>query len=268
MVTPMTSRSDMNIPQKPLEIKKYFSIGLFLTILFASGWFTDFSLPEVFRGIGETREILSKMFLHTDLGYVKNLLGPLAETIQMSLIGTAIGAVTAVPVAVFSARNFIKHKLFTGFWRNFLGVFRTIPALVFAAIFASVFGLNSFSGMLALSVFTFGLLAKLIYEAMEGIDHGAVEALEASGASQLSILRYAFLPQILPQYLSFILYAFEINIRSASILGYVGAGGIGVFYQRNLSFFRYERIGTIVILTFVVVLITDAVSAKIREKLV
>lgn len=258
----------MNIPKKPLELKKYFSIALFLTILFASGWFTNFSLIEVFRGIGETKEILSKMFFHTDWSYIKNLLGPLAETIQMSIVGTMIGSIVAIPIAVFSARNFIKNKLFTGFWRNFLGVFRTIPALVFAAIFASVFGLNSFSGMLSLAVFTFGLLAKLIYEAMEGIDHGAVEALEASGASQLSILRYAFVPQILPQYLSFILYAFEINIRSASILGYVGAGGIGVYYQRNLSFFRYERIGTIVILTFAVVLITDAISSKIREKLV
>lgn len=258
----------MNIPKKPFELKRYFSIGLFAAILFASGWFSGFSLIEVFRGIGETKEILSKMFLKTDWSYVKNLLGPLAETIQMSIVGTIIGSLVAVPIAVFSARNFIKNKIFTGFWRNFLGIFRTIPALVFAAIFASVFGLNSFSGMLSLAVFTFGLLAKLIYEAMEGIDHGAVEALEASGASQLSILRYAFWPQILPQYLSFILYAFEINIRSASILGYVGAGGIGVFYQRNLSFFRYERIGTIVILTFAVVLVTDAISAKIREKLV
>lgn len=258
----------MNIPKKPLELKRYFSIGLFLAILLSSGWFTDFSLKETLLGLGEGQEIMSKMFLKTDWSYTKNLMNPLIETIQMSLVGTMIGAVTAVPIAVFSARNFIKNKLFTGFWRNFLGVFRTIPSLVFAAIFASVFGLNSFSGMLSLAVFTFGLLAKLIYEAMEGIDHGAVEALEASGASQLSVLRYAFLPQVLPQYLSFILYAFEINIRSASILGYVGAGGIGVFYQRNLSFFRYERIGTIVMLTFAVVLITDAISSKIREKLV
>lgn len=261
-------KNDLVIPKKPSEIKKWLSIGLFVAIIISSGIFTDFSITEIFSGIGESEEILTKMFLQTDWAYTSNLMNPLIETLQMSLVGTILGSLAAIPVAVFSARNFIKNKIFTGFWRNFLGVFRTIPALVFAAIFASVFGLNSFSGMMSLAVFTFGLMAKLAYEAMEGIDHGAVEALEASGASMLSILRYAFIPQILPQFLSFVIYAFEINIRSAAILGYVGAGGIGTYYDRNLSFFRYERVGTIVMLTFVVVLLTDLISAKIREALV
>lgn len=262
------TKNDFVVPKKPSELKTYLSIGLFVVIVISSGVFTNFSLPEIIQGLGEGREILTKMFLRTDWSYTQNLLKPLAETLQMSIIGTFLGSLAAFPIAVFSARNFLKNKVFTGFWRNFLGIFRTIPALVFAAIFAAVFGLNSFSGMMSLAVFTFGLMAKLAYEAMEGIDHGAVEALEASGASQLSILRYAFIPQVLPQFLSFVIYAFEINIRSAAILGYVGAGGIGIYYSRNLSFFRYERVGTIVMLTFAVVLITDLLSAKIREKLV
>lgn len=257
-----------DLPEKPQEIKKYATIGLFVAIIVASGIFTKFSLKDLIDGMDQAGIIVKKMFSPPSWAYFEKLYSPMAETIQMSVIGTLVGSLIAVPFAVFSARNFIKNKIFTGFFRNFLGIFRTIPALVFAAIFAMVFGFNSFSGMISLAVFTFGMVAKLIYDAMEGIDIGPVEALEASGGNKLNILRYAIFPQILPQFLSFILYAFEINIRSASILGYVGAGGIGVFYSRNINFGYWDKVGSIVILTFIVVLITDLISAKLREALV
>lgn len=256
------------IPEKPQEIKKFASIGLFIAIIIASGIFTKFSIKELVLGLDQAGVIIKKMFLPPNWEYFDNLMKPMADTIQMSVIGTIIGSIIAIPFAVLSARNFIKSKIITGFFRNFLGIFRTIPALVFAAVFAMVFGFTTFSGMLSLAVFTFGMVAKLIYDAIEGIDPGPVEALEASGGSKINILRYAIIPQILPQFLSFVLYAFEINIRSASILGYVGAGGIGVFYSRNINFGRWDRVGSIVILTFIVVLITDLLSARLREELV
>lgn len=256
------------MPKKPSEVKRNLSLALVVIIIVSSGIFTNFSLSDLISGLGEAGSILGDMFGPPSVDYFTNLWKPMAETVQMSIIGTIVGAIVAIPFAVFSARNFIKNKVVTWIFRNILGIFRTIPALVFAAIFAMVYGFNSFSGMLSLAVFTFGMVAKLIYDAMEGIDNGPVEAIEAAGGNKLSVLRYAIVPQILPQFLSFVLYAFEINIRSASILGYVGAGGIGVFYSRNISFGRWDRVGSIVILTFVVVLITDLISAKIREVLV
>lgn len=258
----------LNIPEKPSEIKRYLSILLFFVIIIASGIFTKSSLIDLITGADQFTDIIKRMFGPPNWAFFKNLYKPMAETIQMSVIGTVLGSAIAVPFAVFSARNFIKNRLITGIVRNFLGIFRTIPALVFAAIFAMVYGLNSFSGMMSLAVFTFGMVAKLIYDAMEGIDPGPVEAVEAAGGNKMEILRYAIIPQILPQFLSFLLYAFEINIRSASILGYVGAGGIGVYYNRNIAFGYWNRVGTVVIATFIVVLLTDFVSAKIREKLV
>lgn len=259
---------ETRIPEKPLEIKKYVTIALFIILIISSGIFTDFSASRLIENADQAGDILSQMFLPPDLSYARRLLGPLLETIQMSIIGTTLGAILAIPLAIFSARNFIENRWLNGFFRNVLGIFRTIPAMALAAIFAAVFGFGSFSGMLALMLFTMGLVAKLGYESIENIDRGAVEALEASGASKLSILRYAIIPQVLPAFFSYTLYGFEVNIRAAAVLGYVGAGGIGEYYNRTLSYFKYDRAGTIVIMTFVIVLLIDLLSSKIREKLV
>ena len=256
------------IPEKPLEIKRILTIVLFILVIVSSGRFTGFSIESLIKNSGEAKDIIGKMFFPPDFSYAKRLMDPMIETVQISLVGTILGAIASIPFAVLSARNFIKTKWINGFFRNLLNLFRTIPALVFAALFASVFGFGSFAGMLALFVFTIGLVAKLSYEAIEGIDPGPVEALTAAGAGNISILRYAIIPQVLPQYMSFVLYSFEINIRASAVLGYVGAGGIAEYYDRTLSFLKYDRAGMIVLLSFVVILAIDLVSSYIRERLV
>lgn len=255
------------IPDKPSGIKRYLSITLFFLLIYAAGRFTRFSLSELFDGMSEGGGLIKEMFFPPDWAYMRRLLEPMQETIQISIVGTFFGSIVAIPLAIVSARNFLRNPILTGIFRNFLGIFRTIPALVFAALFASIFGFGSFPGILALIVFTAGLVAKLGFEAIESIDPGPVEALESSGASKLSILRFAIIPQILPQYLSFILYSFEINIRASAVLGYVGAGGIANYYNRTLSYLQYARAGSIVLMTFVVVMLLDLVSSKIRERL-
>lgn len=262
-----THKFSREIPEKPSEIKRNLTIILFILIVYSAGSFTNFSLTQLFSGFSRSGGFLKELFFPPDWSYMRRLVDPLVETIQISIVGTFIGSIISIPLAVVSARNFLKMPVLTGFFRNFLGIFRTIPALVFAALFASVFGFGSFAGMMALIVFTAGLVAKLGFEAIEGIDHGPVEALESSGAGKLSILRFAIFPQVLPSFMSFVLYSFEINIRAAAVLGYVGAGGIANFYNRTLSFLQYSRTGSIVVLTFVVVLALDLVSSKIREKL-
>lgn len=256
------------LPEKPSELKRNLSILLLLSIIYAAGSFTHFSLPKLLRNLGEGADLLERMFFPPDFAYAKRLFLPMVETIQISFVGTIIGSFFAIPIAVFSARNFSTNKFIGIFFRSFLSLFRTIPALVFAAFFASVFGFGSFSGMMALSVFTVGLVAKLTYEAIENIDAGPLEALTAAGAGKGAILRYAIIPQVLPQFLSYVLYSFEINIRASAVLGYVGAGGIGEYYDRTLSFLKYDKAGTIVLLTFFVILAIDLISSRLRQRLI
>ncbi len=128
-------------------------------------------------------------------------------------------------------------------------------------------GIGEIPGILAISVFSFGIIAKLFYEAIEAIDPGPLEAMTAVGANKIQWIFFGVIPQVLAHYMSFFLYSFEINIRAAAILGYVGAGGIGLFLNNALGFFQYDRVLSIIIYTFIVVLIVDAISNKIREKL-
>ena len=145
---------------------------------------------------------------------------------------------------------------------------RTLPTLVIASICALIFGLGTFAGTVAITIFTFGIVTKMLYESIETIDMGAFEAMEALGAIEVSGLSGArVFPQILPTYLSHCLYSFEINIRAASILGYVGAGGLGILINERVGWRDYEGLGTVLITLFVVVLIIENTSQYLRRKL-
>lgn len=257
-----------NYPEKPKDIKRILNVTLFLVILISSGWFSNVNIFQALSNSAEGFEILGDLFFPFDVKYLSRLTPPMLETIQMAIVGSVLGSLLAIPFAIFAARNFSKIPAIAVPVRVFLSIFRTIPAMVFAAMFSAVFGFGTFAGVLALVIFTMGLVAKLTYESIESIDEGPVESLKATGATSLSILRYAIIPQVLPQFLSYVLYAFEVNIRAAAVLGYVGAGGIGDYYSRTLSFLRYSKTGSIIVYTFVVVIIIDFMSSKIREKLV
>ena len=136
-----------------------------------------------------------------------------------------------------------------------------------AAVFVAIVGIGPVAGIITLSIFSFGMISKLFYEAIETIDEGPVEALTASGANKMQIIRYAIFPQVSSHFFSYLLYAFEINVRASTVLGYIGAGGIGIYLQRSLSQFRYDRTAIIVLVIFAVVLVIDTISNKLRERL-
>ncbi len=208
------------------------------------------------------------MFFPPDWSYSVKVITPLLETIRMAIVGTFWGALIALPVAVFAAGNFLKKPWISKPLRLILNIFRTIPAMVLASLFVAVFGIGPFSGVMALSIFTFGLISKLTYESIEAIDYGQVEALMSLGANKPNILRYAIIPQILPQFMSYTLYGFEVNVRAAAVLGYVGAGGIGQTFEHNLAWRNFDRVGVIIVISFAVVLIIDLVSSTLRKRLV
>src|SRR6185437_5049308 len=151
--------------------------------------------------------------------------------------------------------------------RFIMNFIRTIPDLLYAALFAVLVGFGPTAGTLALIFFTFGIISKLSYESTEAIDPGPLEAMTAVGANRLKLIRFGVLPQVAPTYLAHFLYTFEVSIRASAILGLVGAGGIGLLLKNTLDLFRYDQSCAIVIYTLLIVVIIDLVSTRFRTYL-
>lgn len=198
--------------------------------------------------------------------YMLKLWNPLVDTMQMSFAGTLIGSLLAVPVAVLAARNLVKTKWIYVPVRFVMNLIRTIPAMVLALISVFFVGIGILSGIMAISLFTFGIMSKMLYEIIETIDMNSVEALESTGANRTQAFRYAVIPQIFPVFLSYLIYIFEINVRSSAILGYVGAGGIGTVIKDNILY-NYDRVGAAIIVMLVVTLSIQFLANYVRGKL-
>ena len=210
--------------------------------------------------------ILAKIF-PPDFPYWVKVVDPLLDTIKMSIIGSFLGATLALPFAVIASTNINKNGVSVGVLRLLLNIIRTLPTLVIAKIFALVFGLGTFAGTVAILVFTFGVISKMLYESIETIDMGAYEAMESAGASKFQAFWSSCFKQILPTYLSYCLYSLEMNIRAAAILGYVGAGGLGLLIDERIGWRDYNSLGMLLLMLFVVVLIIENVSQYLRKKL-
>lgn len=255
------------LPKKPRNYQKILLTVVMIVGLLLSIWATDARFGEFFANIDQFLEIFKQM-LHPDWSYTSYIVKPLLETIKMAILGTTIGAVIAFPYALLISRNIIKNKILTGIFRFILNIIRTIPDLLLGAIFVAIVGIGPVAGIISLAIFTFGMVGKLFYEAVETIDEGPIEALTASGANKFQIIIFAVMPQVLTYFISYTLYAFEINVRASTVLGYIGAGGIGMFLQRSLSLYRYDQTGLIVLVIFVVVLVIDQISNISREALI
>ncbi len=227
---------------------------------------TGFDISIIVRRGHQFTVILKKIF-NPDWNYFAKVVRPLMDTIKMSVMGSVIGSTLALPFAVLASANISRSGAMVAFLRVLLNIVRTLPTLVIASICALIFGLGTFAGTVAITIFTFGIVSKMLYESIETIDMGAFEALEAMGASKFEAFWSACMPQILPTYLSHCLYSFEINVRAASILGYVGAGGLGILINERIGWRDYEGLGMVLIALFVVVLAIENTSQYFRRKL-
>ena len=178
-----------------------------------------------------------------------------------------LGCVLALPVAILSSSNINKSLPVVWLIRFILGLIRTLPTLIIALVCALIFSLGTFSGTIAIAVFTFGIVAKMLFESIETIDMGPFEAMEALGANKFQAFWSACVPQILPVYLSHCLYCFEMNVRASAILGYVGAGGLGITINERIGWRDYNSLGTVLLSLFVVVVVIDFFSEYLRKKL-
>lgn len=190
--------------------------------------------------------------------------GTLLETIEMSFVGTSLGAIAALPMSVLAARNLSGGPVVPPV-RALLSVVRSIPALVWGVLFVAAVGLGATAGTLALAVYTFGYLGKLFYETLEGVDPEVVEAVRGAGASGVQVIRHAAIPEAANEMLSQMLFMFEYNVRASAVLGFVGAGGVGFFMMQYLQTFQYGRLAGVILVTVAAVLLIDGLSARIRS---
>ncbi len=235
--------------------------------LIASIQFTGFSIKVVFTRIHHFFSIIGDM-IPQNWSYLPAIWGPLMDTIKMSLLGSILGAIVALPIAVLSSNNVTKNRGIVGFFKVCLSLLRTLPSLVTALIATFVFGLGPTAGTVAIFLFTISYVGKLLYEQIENVDMGAFEAMESAGMTRVQAFRYAIFPQVLPSYLSTSLFCFEGNVRYAAILGYVGAGGIGLLINEGLGWRDYQNVGMIVVTLVITVYIIETVSEHFRKKLI
>jgi phosphonate transport system permease protein len=214
---------------------------------------------------GYIADFISRLF-PPDLSILDVAWARLLETIQMSLWGTTIGAILSLPIAVLSASNLAP---WWGQWlANFIqNAVRSIPSIILGLIFVAATGLGAPAGTLALGIYTIGYLGKFYQTAIESVDRCGLEALQVSGASWLQIAQYGVIPQVMPLLWGYTLYMFEYNIRAASVLGVVGAGGIGFELVNYIKGFEYNKATTMMLVLLVVVTAIDAISNRLRRQL-
>lgn len=218
------------------------------------------------NGVDIAKNVLSGI-IHPDIEMLlTEVPALLLETICIALIGTLIGAVLAVPLAFISSTNIMPK------WVSAIGLFiiaalRTFPAFVYGLMFIRVTGPGAFAGVLTVSVISIGMIAKLFIESIEDLDTRILESLDAAGCNTFEKIRYGILPQLFTDFVSTVIYRFEINIKDASVLGLVGAGGIGAPLIFAMNAFDWDEVGAILCGLIVLVLVVEIVSTKIRTKL-
>jgi phosphonate transport system permease protein len=217
----------------------------------------------LFRDSGNSLEI-GREFLHPNFHEWRYYLEELITTLQMAIWGTVLAIVFAIPFGLLSADNLMPWWVYQPV-RRLMDTLRSINEMVFAMLFVVAVGLGPFAGVLALFVHTTGVLAKLFSEAVEAIDPQPVEGIRATGANKLEEIFYGVIPQVIPLWISYSLYRFEANVRSATVVGLTGAGGVGVILYESIRGFRFADASAVMLMIIVTVVAIDLGSARLRK---
>lgn len=238
----------------------------FLAVFGWASWGTGVSPGRFVAGFADMGGFLAGMW-PPDFSEVAAVWPAFVLTLRMALVATFAGALLAYPIAVLAANTTTTVPWVTGVARLFLNGVRTLPDLLLAALSVALYGPLPAAGAVALTVFSAGIVGKLLYESLEAIDPGPLEAATAVGAPWVARVRYGAAPIVLPQFLSYCLYVFEINVRVAAIVGLVGAGGIGMWLNINFDLGQYPRVAALLATLLLVVAAIDALSTRLRAAL-
>ena len=240
-------------------------IPIALVVLLWSMGGAEFDFAKLSEGTVNMGEFLSRLF-PPDFSKFGTIAKLLIETLQMAIVGTVLGGILSLLVAFAASSNIApKWLYYTARWT--MNIIRSVPDLVFALMFVSAVGLGPFAGILAMTLGSIGSIGKIYAEAMEAVDRGPVVAMEAVGASQRQVITYGILPQAAPNLVSYTLLLFEGNVRGATILGLVGAGGIGLELTTAMKMYDYGHLSAIIICIIVLVTVIDQGSALIRRRI-
>lgn len=237
-----------------------------VVVMIAGFWALGVPVARFVAGLGRLGEFVGHMLPPSTGSWARLLvyLHALAETVAIALLGTLAAAVLAFPLGLLAARNVVPQAVIHFVSRRFLDSIRGVDELIWALIWINVVGLGSFAGALAIATANFGAFGKLFSEAFEAASRGPVEGVIASGGSASHAVRYGLVPEVLPVLLSQILYYFESNTRSATIIGIVGAGGIGLHLSEQIRMIEYQQVCALILMILVTVAAIDALSARLR----
>jgi phosphonate transport system permease protein len=219
---------------------------------------------ELVRDAGNIAVFL-RGYLHPSSAHLGEYAWQCVVTVCIALWGTLLAVVLSIPLGLLGARNLAPHPVVYFGARRVMDVLRAVNEFVFALMFVTAVGLGPFAGMLALGLHTGGVLGKLLSETIESIDPGQVEGVAAVGAGRLHVIGFGVIPQVMPNYLSYILLRFESDIRSASVIGMVGGGGIGFYLWDTIRSFNDREAATVILLIVLMVMCVDVVSSRIRR---
>ncbi|SET79864.1 phosphonate transport system permease protein [Oceanobacillus limi] len=265
--------STYNLPPKPARStwKKIKTILITVAVIALYVWtFLGINIDwgrAIERAIKNFGIVLPKLF-SPDWAALGEVSEKILETIFIAFAGSLMAAILAIPLGFLAAQNMSGSRFVSGIGKWILSGIRAFPDLILAILFVVAVGPNAFAGVMAIAIGSTGMLGKLYSEVVESIDMKVVEAMEASGANKIQILFHGVLPQIIPEFLSYAIYRFEVDIRASSILGIVGAGGIGLMIMFAASNRNWNEMGLILLAIIVVVTVIDFFSAKIRRKIV
>jgi phosphonate transport system permease protein len=263
----MSSGPPVQLPSKPRDTFKIVVSTAFVVLFGWSAISVDMKWSRLLDAPADMYRLFKVMYSDIPWSELERLIGLMWDSIAMAWLGTIMAAIFAVPLSFLAAENLVGRPV-AWFMRQVFNILRAVPEVILALLFVPMFGLTPMAGVLAIAVGSVGSLGKLFYEIIENIDSGPIEATDAVGASSIQRLRWGVVPQVAPELTSFLLYRFEINIRASSVLGIVGAGGIGGVLADTVRFKEYGVAGLALIVVIVGTIAVDTVSGAIRRRIV
>jgi phosphonate transport system permease protein len=246
------------------RLGRFAGVLLAAVVVIASWEFMEIGVVDPNTVPREIVDLLTRMY-PPDVAYTPQIIGPLIESIHIAALGTAGALVLSIPVALLAAENTTPNAATFWLGKLIVTVSRSVNTIIWALIFVVTFGSGPLAGAVAIAFRSVGFLGKLLGEEIEEIDFGQVEAVRATGASSLQLLLYGVLPQVKPALVGLAVYRWDINIRDSTVLGFVGAGGIGVQLFRGVNAFAWQSVAMILLVILGVVVVTEALSAYTRR---
>ena len=267
MTTTSSARVATVRPARPRpRLSTYAAILAVLAISVWAGIGIEFDLSPLWTDWGRGWFIIQE-FLAPNWSYIGRTIGPFIETLSIAVIATLVGCVIGLGMSLLASQVTTANPVLYRASKIFLSVVRSLPDVGYGLLFFALVGAGSLAGILALIMFNIGIIAKLTSETIDAVDRGPLEAADSTGASSLQRARFAVVPMILPNYLSYCLYVFELNIRASVVIGIVGGGGIGSSISVEFARFNYSNVSAIVVLLIVVVFLIDPFSQSLRRRL-